>query len=297
MHVLGVVGAADTGTTATAVDLGAALRREGHHAAVLDLTGDASALFDIATAGTLADALVGDGSVGAASTTVDLPHGDIDEALAAYATAIGRDPTAFRARGFDVDPGDPEPGKLPLVVGGDRTAIGEASDEALSDARADLAFAYDYLIADAGTLGPAILDLLDGILAVTDTRDDSVTTAEKGIDACTDRGLTVVGAVVNRAGERTDVTALGDRLGTDILAVVPEDGRTPAIEPLAFTAPESPAALAYGRLASSVVDWAERDDDTTEAASDSELEPDTGGGSDADDGGSGLLGRFSSRFR
>lgn len=255
MHVLGVVGATGTGTTATTVDLAAALRRAGRHAAVLDVTGDAAALFDVDADATFADALAGDATPGEAATTVDLPHGDVADALSDYADGLGRDPTAFRASAQSVSPGEPEPGELPIVVGGDRDAVGEADDETLEAALADLAFAYDYLIADAGTLGPSIARLPDGVVAVTDTSEESVETAREGIAAYAREGLTVVGAVVNRAGERTDVSALADRLRVTVLAVVPADDRTPAIEPIAFTAPETPAAAAYERLAATIAAW------------------------------------------
>lgn len=306
MHVLGVVGATGSGTTATAVDLAAGLRREGHHAAVLDLTGDVTALFDVEADATLADALRGNATVGSATATVELPHGDpeaVEAAVDAYAEALGQDETAFRAGDVEVDPGEAEPGELPVVVGGDRTAISDVDDDALGSVRADLAFGFDYLVADAGTLGPAIARLPDGIVAVTDTREESLATAEQGISACTEAGMTVVGAVVNRATDETDVSALGDRLDATILAVIPEDERTSEIEPITYTAPETPAALAYGRLVDAVVEWA-----TPDGQSDDELGPPVatdGQGDeqadtdedDEDDDGGGLLDRLSNRFR
>lgn len=329
MHVLGVVGAAGTGTTATAVDLTAALRRAGHHAAILDFTGDAAALFDVDTRATLVEALADDASAAEASATVELPHEDVTDALAEYAEGLGRDPTAFRAGVVEVSPGEPEPGELPIVVGGDRDAIDEVDDATLEAVRADLAFAYDFLIADVGTLGPSTARLQDGVLAVTDTRDEPVETAQEGIAACTREGLTVVGAVVNRAGERTNVSELADRLGVTVLAVVPADDRTPAVEPIAFTAPETPATAAYGRLATRVAAWdgpaglvdgghgptvaadgdgpggtGDRDPDagaTGHGSGDDDSEEHAVGDADADDDGDegdgGLLGRLSSMFR
>lgn len=297
MQVLGVVGANGAGTTATAVDLAAGLRREGHHAAVLDLTGDVADLFDVETDATLADALRGDATAGNATATVELPHGDVTEAVAAYAEALGRDETAFRAGDVAVDPGEAEPGELPVVVGGDRTALSEVDDDTLAGVRADLAFGFDYLVADAGTLGPAVARFPDGIVVATDTREASLATAERGIDACLDGGLTVVGVVVNRAGDRTDVSAIGDRLGTEILAVVPEDERTPEIEPVSYTAPEAPAALAYGRLVAGVVDWANPDDQSDGGRPRPIATDGHGDDEDADDDGGGLLGWLSERFR
>lgn len=304
MQVLGVVGAVGTGTTATTVDLAAALRREGHHAAVLDLSGDVADRFDVRTDATLADALRGDATTGSATATVTLPHGDVEDALADYAAALGRDQTAFRAGDVEVDTGEAEPGELPVVVGGDRSALAEVDDETLSDVRGDLEFAFDYLVVDAGTLGPAVARFPDEILVVTDTREESLSTAAEGIDACQDGGLAVVGSVVNRATDRTDVSAIGDRLGAEVLAVIPEDARTPEIEPVAFTAPESPAALAYGRLAATFLDD-DGDDNPLGREPDQPVVTD-GQGDDGDqtaetaddeDDDGGFLGRLSNRFR
>ena len=299
MHVLGVVGADGSGTTATAVDLAAGLRREGHHAAVLDLTGDVVSLFEVEVAATLADALRGDATVGSATVTVALPHGDretVEAAVDAYAEALGQDETAFRAGDVTVDPGKPEPGELPVVVGGDRTALSDVDTDALAAVRADLAFGFDYLVADAGSLGPALARFPDGIVAVTDTREASLATAEEGIDACGDAALPVVGAVVNRATDQTDVSAIGDRLGAPIIAVIPEDERTTVIEPITYTAPETPAALAYGRLVDTVVEWATAADGTDDGQPVVTDGQGDGADDDEDDGG-GLLGRLSSRFR
>ncbi|WP_255195037.1 MinD/ParA family ATP-binding protein [Halorarius litoreus] len=303
MQVLGVVGATGTGTTTTTVDLAAALRREGHHAAVLDLTGDVADWFDVETEATLADVLADGAPAGRATANVELPHGDVEASLAAYAEALGRDETAFRAGDVEVETGEVEVGELPVVVGGDRSVFGDVDDETMADARADLAFAYDYIVADAGTLGPAVARLPDGIVVVTDTRENSLSTAAKGLDACRNEGLSVVGAVLNKAGDETDVSAVSERLGADILSVVPGDARTLDIEPIAFTAPESPAGFAYSRLAEGVLEWLGDGDGgglltdqpvVTDGNGESD-DTDDGGGTE-DDGG-GLLGRLSDRFR
>jgi hypothetical protein len=46
-----------------------------------------------------------------------------------------------------------------------------------------------------------------------------------------------------------------DRVGAKAFGVIPADARTPAIEPVAFSVPGSPAAGAYGRLADALLDW------------------------------------------
>lgn len=298
MHALGVVGAEGVGATTTAVNLAAALRREGHHAAVLDLSGDAADLFNVATGASLADAVRGDATAADATATVDLPAGDVDDALAEYAESLGRDKTAFRAGDAAVDPGDPEPGELPIAVGGDRAILGDADHDALSDVLGDLAFAYDYLVVDAGTLDPAVAHLSDGVVVVAGPSDDSVSAARDRVADCRNSPIPVLGVVIDRATDRTDVTAVGERVDAKILAVVPDDDRPSDIEPVASTAPEAPAALAFSRLVESVVDRTtdQGDDDRSVAAGG------VGGGGttedpgDESDGDEGLLGRLSDRF-
>lgn len=303
METLGVVGAAGTGTTTTAVDLAAALRREGHHAAVLDLTGDVADWFDVSTPATLAAVLAGEDGVRDATETVALPHGDVEAALADYAAALGRDETSFRAGGNTAEPGAVEPGDLPVLVGGDRSGHGDADEAAVAALRGDLGFAYDYVVADAGTFGAASARLLDGVVVVTDPSEGAITAGRSGIEACRAEGLSVVGAVLNQAPERADVADVRDELGVDVLAAVPADAREPAIEPIAFTAPESPAAQAYGRLADAV---AGRDDGSTgstrpgEAPSTDARDEDGSGDAEASTGATdddGVLGRLADRFR
>lgn len=302
MHVHGVVGAAGVGTTTTAVNLAAALRRAGHHAAALDLTGDVTALFAVAADGSLAAALSGGASVRNATVDAAFPS-EVTDDLEAYYASLGREEPAFRAGADELEPapGEPSPGELPVIVGGDREAFGEADEAALSDVRADLAFAYEHVIADARTLGPAVATMVDDVVAVTDTREESIATAQRGIAACADGETTVLGSVVNRAGERTDVTTLSDRLGTDVLAVVPADERTPAVEPVAYTAPDAPAAAAYDRLARKVAAWDGTPglvDGGPDVAVVADGDGDGNGddGDDRDDGtGRGLLGRLGLR--
>jgi MinD-like ATPase involved in chromosome partitioning or flagellar assembly len=283
MYIRGVVGAAGVGTTASAVNIAATLRREGHHAAMLDLTGDVVDLFDVPVDATVADALAGDASAGDATARVEYLEEVTDE-LRDYYESLGPQQSTFRTGADDVeaDPHEPEPGALPVVVGGDRGTFGEASSHELETVRADLEFAYDHVIADARTLGPAVATMVDDVIAVTDVQEENLLTAEQGIAACAEEGITVMGAVVNRAGHRTDISWLSNRLDTEILAVVPEDERTPEVEPVAHTAPDSPAGAAYDRLTDRVVEW---DGDSGlvdggpegEVAADGEGEDDDGG--------------------
>lgn len=289
MQIFGVVGARGTGTTATAVDLVAALRTAGHHAAVVDLSGDVCELFDVEVSATLSDALSEDAPVRETIGTVELPPDTVETALDAYAETIARDRTAFRTTSGGSDPGEPQPTALPVVPGGDRRRFGDVDDARLEEVRADLAFAFDVLVADAGTLGPAVATLPDGLLVVTDTSDKAVVAARRATIACTDQGIPVAGAIVNAAADWTDVSAFVDRLGLDVWAVVPDDGRQRSVEPIPVTAPASPAAAAYARLAEAVVAW-----DGTHGLVDGGPERPTA--TEERDAGGGLLAQVSSRL-
>jgi septum site-determining protein MinD len=118
--------------------------------------------------------------------------------------------------------------------------------------------AYDTLVVDAGN-GPAaespVVDGADGVLAVTTPDPAACEAAEADASDCARAGTQVLGAVINRAGETTSVSDLTDRVGAKAFGVVPEDARTPALEPVAFSLPGSPAATAYGRLADALASW------------------------------------------
>lgn len=256
MRVHAVVGGGSAGSTATAVNLTAALRSNGHHAAVLDLTGDVAELFGVTAPETLADALAGEGAVSEATVWVDLDPSEAEAELRDYHEATMQDDRAFRAGGdVDVDPSMPDPDSLPVLVQGSRAALDAASPDHIEDLLADLEFAYEYIIVDAGTPDGGVVALTDGIIAVTLPDEESLAATVRTVVSCEQVGATVVGTVVNRATDQTNISALQDRLKTEVLAVIPDDPRKPTIEPVAFTAPETPVAAAYNRLAEKLVDW------------------------------------------
>lgn len=291
MRVHAVVGGGSVGSTATAVNLAAALRSDGHHAAVLDLTGDVAELFGAAAPGTLADALAGEGTVSDATVWVDLDPGEIEAELRDYHEATTQDDRAFRVgTAADVAPSMPDPDTLPVLVQGSRGALGAAAPEHIDDLLADLAFAYDYVIVDAGTLDGSVVTLADGIIAVTTPEEEALAATVRMVVSCDQAGATVLGTVVNRATDRTDISALRDRLRTDMLAVIPDDAREPTIEPVAFTAPETPVATAYDRLAGKIVDWG-GDDGLIDGGPEVGVAAD-GEGPEEEDGESGFLSRL-----
>jgi len=267
MEVYVVAGGGGAGKTATALNLTVALREAGHYAAVLDadLGGNVASLLGIEFGATLGDAVAGDASVREATVERELsaeglPEGD----LADYREALAADRTQFRAgaeaRGGTVTAeAEPDIGMVPVVGGWrDREDHLSADPEALSYALGDLAMAYDVLVVDAGN-GPAaespITDGVDGVLAVTTPDPATCEAAEADATNCARGGTQVVGVVINGADETTSVSELTDLVGAKAFGVVPEDARTPAIEPVAYSVPGSPAASAYDRLAASLLDW------------------------------------------
>ena len=78
---------------------------------------------------------------------------------------------------------------------------------------------------------------------------------QNAVQACTDMGTALLGSVTNRASRNGGGSEVTDVLEIQELAVIPEDSRTAALEPVFHTVPESPAAEAYGHLASEVHRW------------------------------------------
>ncbi|MEF8842580.1 MAG: hypothetical protein V5A62_13295 [Haloarculaceae archaeon] len=267
MDVYVVAGGDGAGKTATALNLTVALREAGHYAAVLDvdLGGNVASLLGVEFEATLGDAVAGDAGIRAATVERELSVDALPESdLADYRKALAVDRTQFRAgaeeEGEPVTAEDePDTDTVPVIGGWhDRTEYLSTDPEALSYALGDLAMAYEVLVVDAGN-GPAaespILDETEGVLAVTTPDPAKCDVAKEDATACARDGAQVVGAVINRAGETTSVSELTDRVGAKAFGVVPEDARTTALEPVAFSVPGSPAASAYGRLAEALLDW------------------------------------------
>lgn len=116
-----------------------------------------------------------------------------------------------------------------------------------------LAQSYDVVVVDTGegisqeTIVPT--RVADGVLLVTTTDGVSVTDTRKVAELVARVGGTVTGAVVTRAHADVDVASVSDRLGTDVLAVVPTDPEAGGTEPLVLHDADRYAAQAYQRLA------------------------------------------------
>ena len=174
------------------------------------------------------------------------------------------------------------------VVPGERNleAFADADPAKLRKVVKALSTAYDIVLIDTGaglsheTTVP--LGLADGVLLVTTADEvaigDTVKTAQlaERIDG------NVIGAVLTRAGDDTNVSHVADKLDMEMLAVVPEDEEAAQDEPLLLTHEDSYAAEAYRRLANTLEEIYQADtSDGADAGTDQEVEASTstGGGS------------------
>ncbi len=153
----------------------------------------------------------------------------------------------------------PENGPSLVVVPGSRSLerFADADPSGLRRVIRSLAAAADFVICDTGAglshENAVPLGVADGVVLVTTPDSVAIEDAKKTAEFAVRAGGSVVGAVVTHAGENTDVSAITERLGVEMLAVIPE---TDAVgnEPIVETAPESYAAEAYQRLASALAD-------------------------------------------
>jgi septum site-determining protein MinD len=120
---------------------------------------------------------------------------------------------------------------------------------------------FDTVIVDTGagvareTFIPA--GASDGVILVTSPNEVSIVDARRMVSLADRVGTDVVGAVITKADADTEVASVSDKLGEEVLAVVPRDQTAVREEPLVLNAEESYAAQAYRQLAVKLLDVAE----------------------------------------
>ena len=215
-------GKGGVGKTTTAVNVGAALQEAGHDVVVVDADlgmANLGSMLGIEHRASLHEILAGDAAVSDALT--DAPGGLTiipgEQSLEAFA--------------------DADPAKLRKVI-------------------KTLRNAYDVVLIDTGAgLSHEVavpLGLADGILLVTTPDDVAVGDTVKTAQLADRIDGDVVGVVVNRVTRHTDVAEISERLGFELLAVIPDDQEATAVEPLVLNAPDSRAASAFGQLSESM---------------------------------------------
>jgi septum site-determining protein MinD len=263
-------GKGGVGKTTSTVNLGAALRGAGYDTIVLDADlamANLGPMVDIEDGPTLHDALAGEA--------------DLRDALVWLPTESV--PTRS----------PPDEGPHLIVVPGSRSLerFAEADPGGLRGVIQSLAEAADFVVCDTGAglshENAVPLGVADGVVLVTTPDAVAIEDAKKTAAFAERAGGSVVGAVLTHAGEATDVSAITDQLGVEMLAVIPESDAV-GNEPLVETAPESYAAEAYQRLASALADG---EPTREQGFADSPLASQSG---DADDSGvSSVVGRLS----
>lgn len=237
-------GKGGVGKTTSAVNLGAALHDAGYDTVVVDADlamANLGGLVGIDDGPTIHDVLANEAALGDALVWVD-------------ENGPQRSPPA-EGPSFVVVPGSRSLDSFAAADPGELRRVVES-----------LAAAADFVVCDTGaglTHENAVpFGVADGVVLVTTPDPVAVADARKTAGFAERAGGMVVGSVLTRATDETDVSGVARRLGTEMLAVIPESADV-GTEPLVRTAPEGYAAEAYHRLASALVD---RDEPSRETA-------------------------------
>jgi septum site-determining protein MinD len=167
------------------------------------------------------------------------------------------------------------------VVPGERNleAFADADPAKLRKVIKALSTAYEIVLIDTGaglsheTTVP--LGLADGVLLITTADEVAIGDTIKTAQLANRIEGDVVGAVLTRADDDTNVSEVADKLDLEMLAVVPEDQDATKEEPLLINHSDSYAAEAYRRLASTMEEIYEAN---TEGGVTTEQSFDVGGG-------------------
>jgi septum site-determining protein MinD len=224
-------GRGGTGTTTTVVALGASLAETSHRVAVVDADFESegiTARLDLPDEGaTLQDVLQGDADLDAA--LADGPHG----LQVLPSDAAPPEPTDVRSHA--------------LVRAAD--AVREQFDAVFVD-----------LGAGGGVSTAVVLDRVGDVVLTTTHESDAVAATADAATVARHHGATVLGTVLTQVP--TDATldseALSEVVGTDLLALVPDDRAVPesalAGASLLRHDPDSEAAMVYWELAARLDD-------------------------------------------
>lgn len=232
-------GKGGVGKTTTAINVGVALQNAGHDVVVVDADlgmANLGAMLNVEHEPSLHQVLAGNAAV--------------SDAIAEGPGGITIVPGERNLEAF----ADADPAKLRKVV----NALSTAYDIVLIDTGAGLSHE---------TTIP--LGLADSVLLVTTADDVAIGDTIKTAQLAEQIDGEVIGSILTRAKDETNVSDVADKLDLEMLSVVPEDKDATEQEPLLINDPDSYAAEAYRRLASTL-------EEIYEANADDEDEPDFG---------------------
>jgi septum site-determining protein MinD len=206
------------GKTTTAINVGAVLAADGYDVAVVDADlgmPNVSEMLGIDHEGSLHDILAGRATV--SETLADTPGG------------------------MTVIPGEPA-----------LEAYAEADPQKLRTVIKTLRRAYDVVLVDTAAglrqENTVPLELADGVLLLTTPDYVSLTDTTKTGQLATRVDSEIIGALIVRVTEETDIEDISEAFEFPVLGGVPADLDVAGDEPLVDTAPDSEAARAYRDL-------------------------------------------------
>jgi septum site-determining protein MinD len=211
------------GKTVTAINAAAALQSAG---------------FDVA----LVDADLGTTNV---ADILDLPISTSIHEVLADSAAVG-DAVVTHETGLDV------------VSGGDSIEyLTDADPARLRPVIQTLSAQYDLVVIDTGTgLSHEVLvpfGLADGVALVSTPDNTSVVDTRKTAQVVGKVDGHLLGVVVTRVTDDTDVGALRSELDIDLLGMLPDNPQASKTEPVVFEAADSDLAEGYRQLATTLV--------------------------------------------
>ncbi|MFB6189662.1 MAG: MinD/ParA family protein [Halapricum sp.] len=191
------------------------------------------------------------------------------------------------------------PGGVTLVPGEQSLeAFADADPAKLRKVIKTLSNAYDVVLIDTGAglshEATVPLGLADSVLLVTTPDSVAIGDAGKTAQLASRVDGQVIGTILTRAEEQSEIDDVETKIDFPLLAVIPEDSEATTDEPLVLNFSDSPAAEAYRRLASALERVLEGESVDTIVTEETEWFP---SGDDADDededsGSGGVLGLF-----
>jgi len=147
---------------------------------------------------------------------------------------------------------------LDVVSGGDSIEyLAEADPAQLRPVIDTLRELYDVVVIDTGTgLSHEVLvpfGLADGVALVSTPDDTSVVDTRKTAEVVGKVDGRLLGVVITRVTDDTDIEALRERLELNLLEMLPNDPEASKTEPVVFEAPDSDLADGYRKLATTLI--------------------------------------------